>query len=373
MQTHIAACTLLCLGAYAAIACSGDGNDDQSNAHGVGGTTSRAAGGESARDSVHNGGSEAIPRAAAGAPAMGGLESSGGDHAAGAPPTTGGRSSPRSPSSSAGQSAAGGTSTNGAAPGEEQTDGNAASSGGTRPSTGGAASATGGALAGVGGENSDPAVVGGASGKGAGGAPPAGAPATTGSAVVGGAGGAGTEPSSAPPLVITEIMFNPQSTPELEWVELCNTTRADISLGGYTFWDDDNDDSVTSNFPAGSTLPAESCVVLIQADDVASFAAAWGETILVVGLTSFPLLTNTGDRVQLWDATHLPVASDVDPGTNSLVSFDYSGSLGDGSGSIELTSISADPSLRESWELSTAEAGASISSDGDVGTPGVAP
>ena len=173
--------------------------------------------------------------------------------------------------------------------------------------------------------------------------------------------------------MITEIMFNPRSSPELEWVELCNTTGAAISLTGYTLWDDDNDDSIAPNIPVATALPADSCVVLTHADDVASFSAAWGQEIPVVGLPAFPTLTNSGDRVQLWDPLHLPVASDVDAGTNTVVSFDYSGSLGDGSGSIELTTITANPSLRESWALSTVEAGASITSVGDVGTPGVAP
>ena len=168
-------------------------------------------------------------------------------------------------------------------------------------------------------------------------------------------------------------MFNPRSSPELEWVELCNRAPAPLDLTGYTFWDDDNGDSVAPNFPADSVVPGGSCVALTGADDVPAFHEAWGADVPVVGLEVFPVLTNSGDRIQLWDADHPPQPEHVDPATDVVFAFDYRGSLGDGAASIQLTSIALDPTDPANWQLSTSAPPATVTSDGDVGTPGIVP
>jgi len=188
-----------------------------------------------------------------------------------------------------------------------------------------------------------------------------------------GPGHGGAAPDLDRVLVITEIMFNPQSTPELEWVELCNRALTPLDLDGYTFWDDDNDSSVTPNFPPDTVVPAASCVVLTGVDVVPAFQEAWGMDVTVVGLTEFPTLTNSGDRIQLWDAEHPPLPEDVDPGTDAVIAFDYAGSLGDGAASIQLVDLAADPADPKSWERSGDGFAVTITDDGDIGTPGIGP
>jgi hypothetical protein len=168
-------------------------------------------------------------------------------------------------------------------------------------------------------------------------------------------------------------MFDPQSSPELEWVELCNPNDVPVGLEGYTLWDDENAASVAPNFPVGSAVPATECVVLVSATRVFDFVSHWSLDTPVVLVSSFPALTNSGDRLQLWDTTVTPTPDDVESGAGAIICFDYPASLGDGVGSIQLVSMAADPAVVENWVLSTAENGASVSTVGDVGTPGVAP
>ncbi len=168
-------------------------------------------------------------------------------------------------------------------------------------------------------------------------------------------------------------MFNPRSSPELEWVELCNTAAGRVDVAGYTLWDDDNVNSVAPNFPAGATVPGHECVVLTGADDVAEFQVAWGASVAVLGIVRFPTLTNSGDRVQLWDGDHPPSPEDVETGAQALISFAYVGSLGDGVGSIQLLTLTADPGAPESWALSLPGVGTQETVAGDLGSPGLAP
>jgi hypothetical protein len=366
MRIHPVAMALVSVGAWTALACGerGDASMRADEAPGSG-----ASAGASAGDRLDGGASPRLTKdransAGASSTATGSGTGRGGE-APGQEPLGGSGGAPGTGGIATGGSgnlATGGAPTGGASSG-------GAASGGTTTASGGSASATGGAGgATVSTGGLPPLPIAGAAGGGA--------AEASGGVSVGGASGAatgGAAPTLEQPLVITEIMFNPRSSPELEWVELCNRTSQPLDLTAYTFWDDDNDASVAPNFPDATVVPGESCVVLTGVDDVAAFQEAWGEEVPVVGLEVFPVLTNSGDRVQLWDADHPPEPESVDPATDTLIAFDYPGSMGDGAASIQLVDSAADPSESESWELSGDDPATTVTTDGDVGTPGIAP
>ncbi|UCG32925.1 MAG: lamin tail domain-containing protein, partial [Phycisphaerales bacterium] len=94
-------------------------------------------------------------------------------------------------------------------------------------------------------------------------------------------------------VIISEIMYNPRSDEQLvgsapEWIELFNTTYADIRIGGLSFQDEDRMDGnpcilQRSGHIPDYVLPSFEVVVIIPDGDtaiptVADFKTAWGLT-----------------------------------------------------------------------------------------------
>lgn len=95
-------------------------------------------------------------------------------------------------------------------------------------------------------------------------------------------------------IVIDEIMADPDpqvSLPNLEWLELRNTSGFDINLLGWTL----SKQTGTSGPMPSYLLKADSFVIVCTSSAVAALSA-YGNAISV---TSFPSLSNTGDLVYL--------------------------------------------------------------------------
>ncbi|MBM4319538.1 MAG: hypothetical protein FJ125_06175, partial [Deltaproteobacteria bacterium] len=78
----------------------------------------------------------------------------------------------------------------------------------------------------------------------------------------------GGDPEPSPPLVLNEAMWDPQSEPGGEWVEIYNRTGGALSLDGYRLSDSATVDAGegTKQFPAGQSIaPAATKVVANQA------------------------------------------------------------------------------------------------------------
>ncbi len=96
------------------------------------------------------------------------------------------------------------------------------------------------------------------------------------------------EPDSWGEIIITEIMSNPKGSvvlPEVEYVEILNTTKDTISLNGCEFYYGDR----PYELPDVGLLPKE-YVILCRDDDEKMF----DDDIEVVGIESFPVLANSG-------------------------------------------------------------------------------
>lgn len=114
-------------------------------------------------------------------------------------------------------------------------------------------------------------------------------------------------PTSAD-LVITEIMYNPQSpegSSEWEWIEIYNITASPIDITGYFLDDESTSGSqlTTGNIGAGS-VPANGSAILFNADQIsaADFEAAWGGGATLIPVTSWSALNNGGDSIAIWDS-----------------------------------------------------------------------
>ena len=101
-------------------------------------------------------------------------------------------------------------------------------------------------------------------------------------------------------VVINEIHYDPDVKTELvEFIELHNTTAADINLSGWYFTN-----AVSYQFPTGSILPAGGYIVVAQ--DPAHINAKWssGRFIIPPSLVFGPYegkLSNNGDRIVLYN------------------------------------------------------------------------
>ncbi|MGF1498852.1 MAG: Calx-beta domain-containing protein, partial [Elainellaceae cyanobacterium] len=109
--------------------------------------------------------------------------------------------------------------------------------------------------------------------------------------------------SSLPNLVISEIMYNPDSSePGWEWLEVYNAGDTPLDLTGFVLDDDDGTALSQANI-AGGLLDVGKTAVLYNADVLteADFAAAWGDGINLIGVTNWSGLNNSGgDRLALW-------------------------------------------------------------------------
>ncbi|MEL6672421.1 MAG: lamin tail domain-containing protein [Bacteroidota bacterium] len=153
-----------------------------------------------------------------------------------------------------------------------------------------------------------------------------------------------------------EVIFNellPDPTPrvglpEAEFVELYNRSQKVISLENWTLFNG----STTATLPAHFLLPGE-YVVLVDASDVNLFSGI----NQVLGLNSWPALVNSGDELELKNAS-----GELIDALSYTTSWYRDGSKDDGGYSLELINPDdlACPPIAN-WRASTAQAG---------GTPG---
>lgn len=115
------------------------------------------------------------------------------------------------------------------------------------------------------------------------------------------------ECESAGNVIITEIMYNPWTSPELEYIELYNTSSETVDLSGWIIADLEGDPP-SSPFPAGTTLAPGEILVLFDAeeffdsdagtfDDAAALAqwqAVWGDDFTAVPLPVWGARANFG-------------------------------------------------------------------------------
>ncbi|MBS0197218.1 MAG: lamin tail domain-containing protein [Planctomycetes bacterium] len=104
-----------------------------------------------------------------------------------------------------------------------------------------------------------------------------------------------TPQTSTGQAVITEIMYNPNSSSGLgsrnEWIEVYNPAAGDLDVSGWYLRDEDGR---TAPVPAGTTLPAGQVMILIPkgtaadtATAEADFRVAWGNICRVVALAGW--------------------------------------------------------------------------------------
>ena len=102
-------------------------------------------------------------------------------------------------------------------------------------------------------------------------------------------------------VVINEIHYDPDVKTELvEFIELYNTTAADIDLSGWYFTN-----AVSYQFPDGSILPEGGYIVVVQ--DPTHINTKWsgGRFIIPPSMVFGPFdgkLGNSGERVILYNA-----------------------------------------------------------------------
>ncbi|WP_442484295.1 CotH kinase family protein [Aeoliella sp. SH292] len=170
-------------------------------------------------------------------------------------------------------------------------------------------------------------------------------------------------PASSANLRISELHYNPlDPTPgelalvpgadnnSFEFIELVNTSASYIDLSGVHF-----DEGITFDFSTSNVQILAPGEVVLVVNDVAAFAARYGNNLLVAGEYSGNL-NGSGEEIEL------------EAGDDSIIdAVDYSDDspwpeAADGDGpSLELISYTSDPNLGQSWRASSA----------DHGTPGV--
>ncbi len=202
-------------------------------------------------------------------------------------------------------------------------------------------------------------------------------------------------------LLISEIMYDPASTPDSawEWVEVLNNTGSTIDFGAtsYVFDDDDGSSLTKANIISGSIAQGATGVLFnagVSGSTLADMKAAWGEGINFIPVNPWSDLANGGDTVAIWSslgAYQAETQSTMSPRrtTNNaaaVVAYDDSVAAGwpnnNDSGSIFLANLTSDPAIPSSWTRSddnNSSAPQPVLSDvidspgGDVGSPGFVP
>lgn len=171
----------------------------------------------------------------------------------------------------------------------------------------------------------------------------------------------------APQIVISEVMFNPQSGEnDWEWTEIVNTGTGTVDLSGWVL-DDSNATALNAaNIAAGTVAPGQSAI-LYNADKLsaADFEAAWGAGINLIAVTGWSSLNNSGsEAVGLWSSFG-DYSGDNQTQANAVVSATLPTSLDDGAASVYLTDLTD----QTSWALST-DGGATPAGAGYVSAAG---
>ncbi len=204
-------------------------------------------------------------------------------------------------------------------------------------------------------------------------------------------GNAGLVPAGAAAsgLLISEIMYNPAS-PEAdwEWIEVYNNTGATIDFAAtpYVLDDDDSGPLAEENITSGSIADGETAVLynaVISAQNVQD--ALTGESNFIP-VSSWSGLSNGGDSIGIWSNFSDYTTDEADSVfDNAVATVTYTDDpdfpADNGTSSIYLNALDADPTNGFSWNLSdpgdglSYNHGAAIDSQedhpgGDVGSPG---
>ncbi len=171
--------------------------------------------------------------------------------------------------------------------------------------------------------------------------------------------------SSAPSLLLTEVMFNPASitgSKEWEWIEVYNNGSA-IDFSVSSFWLDDDDGSALTeaNVTSGEIAAGETAVLFnASATGLIEMQAAWaaGGLTNFIPVDNWSTLNNGGDVVGLWSdsvsyGTDFAVGSSV---ANAVTGTVYTSAspwpADNGTDSMYLTNLGSDPLLPGSWSRS---------------------
>ena len=202
-------------------------------------------------------------------------------------------------------------------------------------------------------------------------------------------------------LMITEIMYNPKSTPDndFEWVEIYNNTGSPIDFATNNHFLDDKAGSSLAggNITLGSVADGATAVLFSDNDlTVQNMQTIWGADINFIPVSQWSALNNSGDTFGIWASQADYDADGESPRTvdSAIASVTYDDDdtaspawpKDDGNGSIWLTDLALDPNQADSWFLSAAGDGSGISDNanglssgsttttihpgGDVGSPG---
>ncbi len=190
-------------------------------------------------------------------------------------------------------------------------------------------------------------------------------------------------------LLISEIMYNPASAEDdWEWVEVYNNTNAviDFASNPYVLDDDDLGPLSEANVTTGS-IPIGGVAILYN-DDISAqnVADAWGAANNYIPVANWPGLANGSDVVGIWDdfnTYEMDEANMVLDGAVATASYTDAPPFpfDNGSGSIYLSSLTADPVDGANWLLSDPADGISFNASpaidgqedhpgGDIGSPG---
>lgn len=160
-------------------------------------------------------------------------------------------------------------------------------------------------------------------------------------------------------IVITEIMFNPppSGTDTLEYIELYNNSGSSVDVSGWHFTE-----GVTFTFPAGTSMPAHSYVIVTE--NQTYFSARFP------GITTFlwdGALTNSGEDIELTTSDSSEVIDYVD----------YTGAnnnplMNGGGASLVLCDPNSDNSILSNWQAATTPTGVFIAGIQILANPGAA-
>ncbi|WP_273567521.1 BspA family leucine-rich repeat surface protein [Maribacter halichondriae] len=183
-----------------------------------------------------------------------------------------------------------------------------------------------------------------------------------------------------PDLIITEIMYNPITESNGEWIEIYNNSIEAIDLTGYVLDDNNNTDQDAANISEGILQPGKSVILFDDDLTLQEFEAAWG-VVDAIPVANWPGLNNTGDSIGIWDSFESYEGDNVSQANViQQVIYDAGGDwpASSNSKSIFLIALDFDNTVGGSWSLSSAEPNEEetplfntyTSTAGDIGSPG---
>lgn len=147
-------------------------------------------------------------------------------------------------------------------------------------------------------------------------------------------------------IVINEINYNSSVNSDSgDWVELYNNSGATVNLSGWTF----QDEGATFNIPTGTTIAANSYLVLVQ--DIVKFTTVHPTVSNYIGQLGFGL-SNGGEQVMLSDDRGCIVdVVEYDDASPWVITPDGTGKT------LQLEDVNSDNSQANNWSASSINSG----------------